>query len=74
MLIPLSDCRSALCALGWPEAEIIYEDGGNDPRDYVFSTEKFSRQIGSVKYTPLPEGLRATIDETYGAANLPAVF
>jgi len=60
------ELAEALRALGWPEAEIIYEDGGNDPRDYVFSTEKFSRQIGSVKYTPLPEGLRATIDETYG--------
>jgi UDP-glucose 4-epimerase len=57
-------------AIGWPDAEIIFEDGGDDPRDYVFSNDRFSKQIGLMKYTPLPEGLRVTIEDTYGKESL----
>lgn len=62
-IIELAD---AVRASGWPQAEVIFEEGGDDPRDYVFSNEKFSKQIGPVSYTSLSEGLRTTIHETYG--------
>ena len=63
------ELAEAVRASGWPDGKIIFEDGGDDPRDYIFSCDRFSKQIGSVQFTPLAEGLRSTIEETYGKRN-----
>jgi nucleoside-diphosphate-sugar epimerase len=41
---------------------IVHESGPADPRDYVFSAEKFRTEIGEVPWTSLDDGLRETFE------------
>jgi len=45
-----------------PAVNIIHEEGPADPRDYVFSAEKFHNEIGVVPWTSLADGLRETFE------------